>query len=69
MSEKKIEGLKVDNKVLEEESQSLERKCNTLELEVEVFREWKRKRDMGVGHIAKRRENIRCREEELDRSM
>jgi chromosome segregation ATPase len=53
MSEKKIEGLKVDNKVLEEESQSLERKCNTLELEVEVFREWKRKRDMELDTLQK----------------
>jgi chromosome segregation ATPase len=52
-SETKIEELKVDNQVLKEEIQSLERKCNTLELEVEGFREWKRKRDMELDTLQK----------------
>jgi len=53
MSEKNIEELKVDNQVLKEESQRLERKCNTLELEVEGFSEWKPKKDMELGTLQK----------------
>jgi chromosome segregation ATPase len=52
-SETKIEELKVDNQVLKEEIQRLERKCNTLELEVEGFREWKSKRDMELDTLQK----------------